>query len=134
MQLDCRPTASDVSIALNVLLYSFIVSSNPLRGKRPTYLDCIASDVSVLVLNVLFYRLCNYCESNSEELLINLFYSYLLLHIPLRGVAETFPCLPLCGHTHRSLPAFMSLLTVSFLLNLGLLSAVSAPSSFRQLL
>ena len=39
-------------------------------------MDCIASDLSVMVFNVLFYCLCNYCESNSEELLINLFYSY----------------------------------------------------------
>ena len=39
-------------------------------------MDCISKDLSVMVLNVLLYCLFNYCESNSEELLIHLFYSY----------------------------------------------------------
>ena len=46
-------------------------------------MDCrpIANDLSVVIWNVLFYFIdCNYCKSNSSELLINLFYSYSLLH------------------------------------------------------
>ena len=38
-------------------------------------MDCrpIANDLSVMVLNVLFYFIyCNYCKSNSSELLINI--------------------------------------------------------------
>ena len=43
-------------------------------------MDCrpIANDLNVMILNVVFYFIdCNYCKSNSSELLINLFYSYL---------------------------------------------------------
>ena len=38
-------------------------------------MDCrpIANDLSVMILNVLFYFIdCNYCISNSSELLINI--------------------------------------------------------------
>ena len=38
-------------------------------------MDCrpIANDLSVMILNVLFYFIdCNYCKSNSSELLINI--------------------------------------------------------------
>ena len=39
-----------------------------------------------MILNVLFYFIdCNYCKSNSSELLINLFYSYSYSHMCLVG-------------------------------------------------
>ena len=45
-------------------------------------MDCrpIANDLSVMILNVLFYFIdCNYCKSNSSELLINIILPYLIL-------------------------------------------------------
>ena len=42
-------------------------------------MDCrpIANYLSVMILNVLFYFIdCNYCKSNSSELLIKLFYLF----------------------------------------------------------
>ena len=43
-------------------------------------MDCrpIGNDLNVMILNVLFYFIdCNYCKSNSSELLINIVLPYL---------------------------------------------------------
>ena len=72
------------------------------------YLDCIASDVSVLVLNVLFYRLCNYCESNSEEFLINVFYSYSYSsHYTVVRTTDLHVNSPVTQHAIESVPIFL---------------------------
>ena len=60
-------------VGMSYCTHSFIAASTAVGCK---YMDCMANDLSVMILNVFFYWLCNYCESNSEELLIHFFYSY----------------------------------------------------------
>ena len=54
-----------------MLLYAFIHCWVRCCGVQLYGLYC-QRPVSVMVLNVLLYWLCNYCESNSEELIIHL--------------------------------------------------------------
>ena len=56
-------------VGMSYCTHSFIAASTAVGCK---YMDCIANDLSVVILNVFLYWLCNYCESNSEELLIHL--------------------------------------------------------------
>ena len=77
------------------------------NGPIANALRPIANDLRVMILNVLFYFIdCNYCKSNSSELLINLFYSYSYLVVSFRSSTHVRLGFPL-PHLPCSIPVIV---------------------------